>query len=189
MDSKDPKDRPVADAARPDTFTDAASWELELLSAHVIVTALPQRAGYDPITLPPPRLRRYRYSVAGALPSANYGARAGGWLELATLYLLRDKSAPLDAELFIRQRVFTAQWAIIVQPGADIPALIQPVTLNVQTGLPMADAFIGAADATAQALADATRAELERDGEGFSDAMYRLLADWTLDVQLRRSTT
>lgn len=159
----------VPDAEREDAFKDEASWALELWRAHVLLTASPLAVvGLQSAAFPPPRLARYRLAVAARLPSPTFGARTGGWFELATLFLLRDPQAPEDAEMFVRQREFWPMWAAIVQPGADIPGLVTNQPLDLVTGLPLADFAIATANATNQILADLALAEIEQILEGTS---------------------
>lgn len=101
-------------------FTGEDTWELELWRAHVILSATPFRAAIFDGSLPPPRLAKYRLYSTPARPAATVGAQAGGWVELATLYLLRDPDAPDDAQLLVRQREFWPLWSQVVQPGTDI---------------------------------------------------------------------
>lgn len=158
--------RIVPDAERPDAFCGEAEWELELWSAHVLLSASPLRSEVMSAAYPPPRLARYRLYTAQQLPGPTFGARSGGWFEVATLYFLRDLAAPELAELFVRQREFWPLWAAIVQPGADLPATVHYDPLNVQTGLPVADGFLAAADAANQLIADAALQQLESTLEG-----------------------
>lgn len=158
--------RIVPDAERPDAFCGAAEWELELWSCHVLLSASPLRSEVMSAAFPPPRLARYRFYTAQQLPSPTFGARSGGWFEVATLYYLRDPAAPELAEMFVRQREFWPMWAVIVQPGSDIPATVRYDPLNVQTGLPLSDAFLAAGDAANQAIADAALQQLESTLEG-----------------------
>lgn len=158
----------VPDAERPDAFRGEVEWELELWKAHVILSATPLRSEVLSASLPPPRLVRYRIYTSRQLPGPTFGARNGGWFELATLYFLRDPAAPELAELLVRQREFWPLWAVIVQPGADIPATVRFDPLNAVTGLPLADAFVLAGNTAGQAIADAALQQIEATLEGAS---------------------
>lgn len=114
----------IADLARPGiergAFCGEDSWELELWRAHVILSATPFRANSFNASLPPPRLVKFRFSVLPALPGASYGASSGGWLELATLYYLRDPEEPEDAQIVVRPQETWPLWTVIAQPGGDL---------------------------------------------------------------------
>lgn len=152
----------VPDAQRPEAFMDEISWDLELWQSHVLLSASPIAvAGVQSAAFPPPRLGRYRHYVSPRLPSPTFGARTGGWVELATLYLLRDPKEPELAEMFVRQREFWPLWAAIVQPGADLPELIRAQPMDLVTGLPLADFAIATGNALNQIFADLALAQLE----------------------------
>jgi hypothetical protein len=104
-------------------FCSEADWQRELWRAHVILSARPYRQAWQSIALPPPTLNRFRITAARALPPAT-DAASGATFELATLYLLRDPSAPEAAELKVRQREWWSLWTAIVQPLADLPGEI-----------------------------------------------------------------
>jgi hypothetical protein len=102
-------------------FCSAEDWDVELWRASVLLTASPIQASFFAAQLPPPRLAKSRLYTSGALPAPNYGASAGGFVELATLYLLRDPKDPLGtAGIQVRQREFYGFWATILQPGGDL---------------------------------------------------------------------
>lgn len=127
-------------------FCGASDWELELWRAHVILTATPIRAERFAAELPSPRLKRYRLQAVRALPSPGWSGTAGGWLELATIYLLRPPGDPASAELRIRQRVWWDLRAVIVQPGNELIGILDSAATF---------------DPTAGLLADLYRAETE----------------------------
>lgn len=112
-------------------FCGEADWELELWRAHVLLSAVPFRANYFAAQLPPPRIVRYRLFTTPRRPAPTYGASAGGWLELATLYLLRDPASPETAELKVRQREWWPLWASIVQPGRELVSLFDAAAQGV----------------------------------------------------------
>lgn len=140
----------IPDERRPGleagAFCGASDWEMELWRAHVILTATPLRAERFAAELPAPRLRRYRLQALRALPSARWAGTAGGWLEVATIYLLRPPGDPAGAELRIKQRVWWDLWAVIVQPGKELIGILDSV---------------GTFDPTAGLLLDLYRAETE----------------------------
>lgn len=104
-------------------FTGAADWALELWRAHVILSATPFMASSFKLTLPPPSLVRYRLYTVAALPLPTVGVAAGGSIELATLYLLRDPKVPATAEIRVREREFFSLWSQVVEPGSDLAGL------------------------------------------------------------------
>lgn len=120
-------------------FCSAVDWDRELWRASVLLSARPVNQVWQSIALPPPRLNRHRLYTSTAAPSA-VDAAAGIAYELATIYLLRDPSAPDSAEIRVRQREFFGFWAQIVQPGFD---LLQ--TLDQQFDGFGLDAFAGTA--------------------------------------------
>ncbi len=140
----------IADDRRPaleaGAFCGAGDWELELWRAHIILTATPLRAGRFAAELPAPRLKRYRLQAVRARPAARWQGHAGGWLEIATIYLLRPPGDPAGGELHIRQRVWWDLRAVIVQPGAELIGILDSV---------------GTFDPTAGLLLDLYRAETE----------------------------
>lgn len=151
----------ITDAQRPGieggAFCGEDTWELELWRAHVLLTATPLRATFFAAELPPPRLTRYRLATSPAKPSPNFGASAGGWIELATLYLLRDPAVPEDVALLVRQREFWLVWAVVAQPGgglvdifdtaADLPPGILPPGFTDLLRADLEDTLAGAATA------------------------------------------
>lgn len=157
--------RKVPDNERPEAFMGAAEWELELWSAHVLLSASPIRSESLSASFPPPRLARYRIYTSRQKPAATFGAKSGGWFELATLYFLRDPAAPELSEMFVRQREFWPLWAVIVQPGSEIPDMVQYSPIPASTGLPMADTFIAGYNAIDQIIADAALAQIENSLE------------------------
>ena len=114
-------------------FCSAEAWELELWRSHVVLTADPGQSRLFDITLPPPKLARYRFSISAKQPPPNVGgfARAGGTFVLAKLYLLRDPGSPADAVLRVKQEEFWPLWAAIAQPGRDLPAIPFPLPVNL----------------------------------------------------------
>lgn len=114
----------VSDEQRPSVeggaFCGAAEWEMELWRSHVVLSVSPIRASYFAAELPPPRLARYRLFTSARLPLPTYGASAGGWVELATLYFLRRPDEPENAEVHVRQKEWWALWSSIIQPGAEL---------------------------------------------------------------------
>lgn len=164
----------VPDENRPDVFMGAADWEKELWVAHVLLSATPLTVGiFEPAA--PPRLKRYRIYSTPKLPTPAFGALAGGWLELATIYLLRDPQAMDDAELRIRQREWWPLWSIIVTPGADILASVTSQPIDLVTGLPFADAAVAGANEANALLADMARAQIAGILEGASSVEW-----WTV---------
>ena len=116
-------------------FCGAADWELELWRSHVIVTGAPLMATFFDASLPPPRLAKYRLSATALLPTATYGAGAGGWQEIATLYLLRDPNDASSAEIRVRPRQFWPLWAVISQPGGALVSLVDAAGGGIFGGL------------------------------------------------------
>ncbi len=156
--------RLLSDDARPDAFLGADTIDYEVWQCSVILSALPLRPEwFVSVAFPTPKLKRFRCYTVKEYPSFNFGGREGGWRELATLYLLRHPKEPADAALFVRQREFFPLWSIAVQPGANIPSLIEDPTINLTTGLGFADAAIGASNDLATLLADNARKELENE--------------------------
>jgi hypothetical protein len=131
----------IEDAVRPSleagAFCGEDDWALELWRAHVILSASPLRATIFAAELPPPRLVRYRLYTTPKRPTPIFAARAGGWLELATVYLLRDPDAPEDAQIRIRQREWWNLWAVISQPGAELVNIFDTAARD----LPVPDFF------------------------------------------------
>ena len=104
-------------------FCGADDWKLELWRAHVLLSAVPLKTYWLAGALTPPALKRYRLYTAGVKPGISFAAQSGGWLEIATLYLLRDPKAkdPIaTGEIRVRQRVFWPLWVTIVQPGGAL---------------------------------------------------------------------
>lgn len=164
----------VPDENRPDVFMGAADWEKELWVAHVLLSATPLTVGiFEPAA--PPRLKRYRLYSVPRLPTAAFGALAGGWLELATIYLLRDPQSMEDVEVRIRQREWWPLWSIIVTPGADILASVTSQPIDLVTGLPFADAAVAGANEANALLADMARAQIAGILEGASSVEW-----WTV---------
>jgi hypothetical protein len=122
--SKSPDFTLLSDFARPLALRSADYAPFDIWRAHVLVSAAPVSASYFPPSLPPPRLQRYRLVTSPALPVQSFAAQAGGWLELATVYFLRDPSSPEDARLQIVPQEFYAVWSAIAQPGQDISQAI-----------------------------------------------------------------
>ena len=121
----------------PDYFAYEADDELkdaELWRAHVVLSALPLRsAALDPL-LPAPALRRFRLYVTRRLP-AIAAADAGGWVELATLWLLRtDRTQPDADQMHVEPKEFWPLWSAIVQPGADLVSSLDEITKDVGQG-------------------------------------------------------
>ena len=154
----------IADGRRPaleaGAFCGESDWELELWRAHVLLTATPIRAERFAAELPAPRLKRYRLQAVRALPSSGWSGTAGGWLELATIYLLRPPDDPTAAELRIKQRVWWDLWALIVQPGNELPGILDSTATF---------------DLTAGLLADLYRAETENTLAGVAHTEF-----WTV---------
>ena len=137
-------------------FCGAADWELELWRAHVILTATPIRAERFAAELPAPRLKRYRLQAVRALPSSGWSGTAGGWLELATIYLLRPPGDPTAAELRIKQRAWWDLRAAIVQPGNELIGILDSTaTFDPTAGL-LADLYHAETENT---LADVAHTE------------------------------
>lgn len=114
---------PVSDAQRIPYFKTASMWEMQIFSAHVILTAQPLRATFFPLSLPPPPLVRYRLAVVPRPLSRTFAALAGGWVEIARLFLVRDeKSGPTGDRLLVQQREFHNLAASIVQPSQQFAA-------------------------------------------------------------------
>lgn len=103
-------------------FCSEADWGLELWRAHVVLTARPFRQSWQSVSLPAPRLNRFRLYTLRSRPSIS--AAAGATFELATLYLLRDPQSPASARLKVRQHEWWGLWTTIVQPAGGLPALI-----------------------------------------------------------------
>lgn len=147
---------PVPDTLRLPFFRTEEMWLKTIFSAHVILTAAPLRASFFPPWLPPPPLARYRLAMVPRLPARSFAALAGGWVELARLFLVRDTDPAAD-ELLVQQREFHHLAASIVTPSqtlGTIPSL-------GYSGLPLADSFaMGVAD-TANAFASQLQAEID----------------------------
>jgi hypothetical protein len=119
----------VPDAQRPaleaGAFCSEEDWTLDLWRASVILTAAPIRSSYFAAELPAPSAVKFRLYTSGAKPVATFAASSGGWLELATLYLLRDPKDPLGtAEIRVRQREFYPFWNMTLQPGGQLVTLL-----------------------------------------------------------------
>ncbi len=156
-------------------FCGEADWELELWRAHVLLSGAPLDATFYGAQFRPPALKTFRLYASSHLPSASFGAASGGWLELATLYLLRDAKSPDEAAVRIRQRVFWNLWAVIVQPGADIPGEISAPVISTNTGLGFADTFAQGINAANQSFADLALQQLQSTLEGASSVQF-----WTV---------
>jgi hypothetical protein len=103
-------------------FCGAEDWELELWQAHVLLSAVPIKTYWFTENLAPPNLRRYRLYTSAKLPPISLPAQAGGCIEIATLYMLRDpkdKDPVSTATIRIRQRVWYPLWVTVVQPGSQ----------------------------------------------------------------------
>ncbi len=154
--------RLLGEAERPDCFRGEDTIDYEVWQASVILSAAALRPEwFVTVAFPPPKLKRFRCYTVKQLPGFNFGGRDGGWRELATLYFLRDPAQPEDAALFVRQREFFPLWSQVVQPGANIPALIGDPTINLTTGLGFADTAVAGYNEFATILANNARAELE----------------------------
>jgi hypothetical protein len=132
----------VADAGRLDFFRTAEMWDKQLFSARVILSAAPVKIGaFDP-RLPAPRLKRFRLYTTPVLPGRAFGAQAGGWIEIARLWLTRDDNATgADGdEMYVEQKVFWDLQTAVVQPSLDSVGL--------------GGAAIQAGDAVSQAFTD-----------------------------------
>lgn len=148
----------VSDAARIPFFRTAEMWEKTIFSAHVILTAAPWRPNFFPSALPPPPLSSYRVAVIPRLWSRSFAALAGGWIELARLFLVRDEKegAPGD-RLLVQQREFHSLAAAIVQPKQVVGGSIEaPVT-----GLALVDSFAMGMAASHNAVVSQVQAEVD----------------------------
>lgn len=109
----------VSDAARPAFFRTREMWQKQIFQASVTLTNDPEYATSS--NLPPillSRLPRTFRLVAGRKPVTPV-AYAGGILEVATLYLLRDDEATdcFSDQMLVRQRVFWNVASIFAQPA------------------------------------------------------------------------
>jgi hypothetical protein len=102
---------PVADAQRPEYFRTEERWPRSLCRAFVCVSADPTHVSAVPLEVV--QLKRYR--VFGGRRPARVNAQAGGWCELAWLWLLRGERPDQD-ELFVEQREFWCFGSLNVQP-------------------------------------------------------------------------
>ena len=104
-------------------FCGADDWELELWQAYVLLSAVPLKTYWFSGSLVPPALKRYRLYTSSVKPDINFAAQGGGWLEVATLYMLRNPKAqnPIaSAEIRVRQRLFWPVWTTVLQPGGAL---------------------------------------------------------------------
>jgi hypothetical protein len=115
-----------------------------------------------------PLFARPRLYLAAQLPSLNYAASAGGWVEIATLYLVRAASGnPEEDQLIVQQQEFWSLWNMLIQPGQNLLAEVD-VAGSIATpsfgglGLGFADSFAQQQAAANAALVAATRGALEQ---------------------------
>ena len=110
-------------------FCSASDWEMELWRSHVLLSATPFTVATLNPLLPAPRLLTYRIYAVNGLPALGFGGDAGGWIELATLYLLRDPDT-LTTQIRVRQRVWWCLQGRIFQPGQGLASLIGTIDSN-----------------------------------------------------------
>jgi len=143
---------PVADSARIPYFQTAEMWEKTIFRAHVILVAAPLRATFFPASLPPPPLARYRLAAVPRPLSRSFGALAGGWVEIARLFLVREeKDGPAGDRLLVQQREFHNLAASIVRPHQEFAA--GPISTQSFGGI-----GAGLADSFAMGMADSYNA-------------------------------
>ncbi len=131
---------PVSDNQRIPFFKTADMWEKTIFSARVILTATPLRAAFFPASLPPPPLVRYRLAAVPRPLSASFAALAGGWLEIARLFLVRDEKngGIFSDRLLVQQREFGNLAASIVTPSMQIaPGMSSPDSSGIGGSLAM----------------------------------------------------
>lgn len=154
---------PVSDAARIPYFQTEAMWEKQIFSAHVILVSTPLRSTFFPASLPPPPLARYRLAVVPRPLAATFAARAGGWLELARLFLVRDeKTGPAGDSLLVMQREFHNLAASVVTPSQQFAAgqMSSPASFG-GIGLGLADSFSMGISDTYNAFVSQIQAEID----------------------------
>lgn len=146
---------PVADSQRIPFFQTEDMWEKTLFSARVILTAAPLRAAFYPASLPPPSLVRYRLASVPRPLAAYFAALAGGWVELAQLFLVRDDNngGILSDRILVMQREFFNLAASIVTPSQQFaPSL---------SGIGLADSFAMGVSDTYNSFASQVQAEID----------------------------
>lgn len=112
---------PVPDNQRIPFFQTAEMWEKKLYSGHVILSAAPLKPNFGPYTNPAPALVQYRLFHTPRPPVRTFGARLGGWIELAKLWLVRDEDEdPARDEIKVQPREKTSLAAAIVEPGKEV---------------------------------------------------------------------
>ena len=139
-------------------------------------------------------------AAALALPVAAQAEQFAGHYEphaepiAQGLWMVRGADAPIEfangGAIANSALIATDAGTVLFDPGASLAHGKALAALALQvTGAPVTRVYVshlhpdhsfGAAAFDPQIIhaLPATRSELERDGEGFSDAMYRLLADW-----------
>lgn len=152
----------VTDAQRIPYFRTEAMWPLRIFSAHVILVAAPLRATFFPASLPPPPLATYRLATVPRPLATTFAVLAGGWLELARLYLVRDDEAgPSGDRLLVQQREFRNLAATIVRPSISAGGTIDIPGSFGGIGAGFADAFATGVAQTYNAFVSQVQAEVD----------------------------